>query len=68
MHLRSLRYPGRRSRNVIAGIRDGVTVHAETMEDHVETCARIGEVAEAAELSGKSLKHWAEEARQKAAG
>ncbi len=84
----------------IAGIRDGVTFHAdnvddlkaafrEAVEDYIETCRRIGKppqkaysgkmmfrvspdvhrkAAEAAELSGKSLNQWAEEALAKAAG
>jgi predicted HicB family RNase H-like nuclease len=84
----------------IAGIRDGVTFHAETVEelcaafreaveDYVETRAKIGKepqkaysgqmmfrvnpdvhrkAAQAAELAGKSLNQWAEEALDKAAG
>jgi predicted HicB family RNase H-like nuclease len=84
----------------IAGIRDGVTFHAETVEDlraafreavedYVETCRKTGKepqkaysgqmmfrvsaelhrkAAQAAELSGKSLNQWAEEALTKAAG
>jgi predicted HicB family RNase H-like nuclease len=83
----------------IAGIRDGVTFHADTVEelraafreavdDYVETCAKLGKepqraysgqmmfrvspelhrkAAQAAELSGKSLNQWAEEALEKAA-
>jgi predicted HicB family RNase H-like nuclease len=84
----------------IAGTRDGVMFHAETVEklraafreaveDCVKTCARIGKepqkaysgqmmfrvspdvhrkAAQAAELAGKSLNQWAEEALAKAAG
>ena len=84
----------------IAGIRDGVGFHAETVEDlrnafqeavedYIETCAKIGKepqkaysgqvmfrvspevhrkAALAAELSGKSLNQWAEEALDRAAG
>jgi predicted HicB family RNase H-like nuclease len=84
----------------IAGIRDGVGFHGETVdelraafheavEDYVETCAKIGKepqkafsgqvmfrvspevhrkAALAAELSGKSLNQWAEEALERAAG
>ncbi len=83
----------------VAGIRDGVTFHADTVDglisafheavdDYVETCARIGKdpqkpysgkmmfrvspdlhrkAALAAELSGKSLNQWAEEALAAAA-
>lgn len=83
----------------IAGIRDGVGFHAETVEglraafheaveDYVATCARIGKepqkpysgkmmfrvspevhrsAALAAELAGKSLNQWAEEALATAA-
>jgi predicted HicB family RNase H-like nuclease len=83
----------------IAGIRDGVTFHAdavdelraafrEAVDDYVETCAKLGKepqraysgqmmfrvspelhrkAAQAAELSGKSLNQWAEEALEKAA-
>jgi predicted HicB family RNase H-like nuclease len=83
----------------IAGIRDGVGFHADTVaelkaafreavDDYIETCARIGKspdkpysgkvmfrvdpevharVAKAAELSGRSLNAWAEEALRKAA-
>lgn len=84
----------------IAGIRDGVSFHADTVEglrtafheavdDYLETCARIGKepqrpysgkmmfrvspelhrkAALAAELAGKSLNQWAEEALSRAAG
>ena len=84
----------------IAGIRDGVGFHAdsvdelrsafhEDVEDYLETCAKVGKepqkpysgkmmfrvspdvhrkAAIAAELSGKSLNQWAEEALDKAAG
>ncbi|PWL18532.1 toxin-antitoxin system HicB family antitoxin [Falsochrobactrum shanghaiense] len=84
----------------IAGIRDGVGFHAdsvdelrsafhEAVEDYLETCAKVGKepqkpysgkmmfrvspdvhrkAAIAAELSGKSLNQWAEEALDKAAG
>ena len=83
----------------IAGIRDGVGFHADTVEglreafheaveDYLETCAKIGKepqkafsgqvmfridpevhrkAALAAELSGKSLNQWAEEALDRAA-
>ena len=83
----------------IAGIRDGVGFHAETVaglreafkdavDDYVETCRKIGKepqkpfsgkvmfqispevhrlAATAAELSGKSLNQWAEEALHRAA-
>lgn len=83
----------------IAGIRDGVGFHAnsveelrvafhEAVDDYLETCARIGKepqkpysgkvmfrvspevhrkAALAAELAGKSLNQWAEEALTKAA-
>ena len=83
----------------IAGIRDGVGFHAESVadlrlafreavDDYVDTCARIGkeperpysgqvmfrihpdvhrEAAIAAELAGKSLNQWAEEALKRAA-
>lgn len=83
----------------IAGIRDGVTFHADTVEglraafheavdDYVETCRKLGKepqkaysgqmmfrvspelhrkAANAAELAGKSLNQWAEEALEKAA-
>lgn len=83
----------------IAGIRDGVGFHADTVarlvsafheavDDYVETCARLGKeplkpysgkmmfrvspdvhrkAALAAELSGKSLNQWAEEALEAAA-
>jgi predicted HicB family RNase H-like nuclease len=83
----------------IAGIRDGVGFHADTVEalrdafheaveDYIETCAKVGKepqkaysgqvmfrvdpevhrkAALAAELSGKSLNQWAEEALEKAA-
>ncbi|PWL17040.1 toxin-antitoxin system HicB family antitoxin [Falsochrobactrum shanghaiense] len=83
----------------IAGIRDGVGFHAdsvdelrsafhEAVEDYLETCAKVGKepqkpysgkmmfrvspdvhrkAAIAAELSGKSLNQWAEEALDKAA-
>ena len=83
----------------IAGIRDGVGFHAETVEglraafheaveDYVATCAKIGKepqkpysgkmmfrvspdvhrsAALAAELAGKSLNQWAEEAIASAA-
>ena len=78
----------------IAGIRDGVGFHADTVEglraafheavdDYLETCAKVGKepqkpysgkvmfrvspelhrkAALAAELAGKSLNQWAEEA------
>ncbi len=78
----------------IAGIRDGVGFHADTVEglrtafheavdDYLETCAKVGKepqkpysgkvmfrvspelhrkAARAAELAGKSLNQWAEEA------
>ncbi len=84
----------------IAGIRDGVGFHAESVDelrsafheavdDYIETCAKVGKepqkpysgkmmfrvspdvhrkAAIAAELSGKSLNQWAEEALDKAAG
>jgi predicted HicB family RNase H-like nuclease len=84
----------------IAGIRDGVTFHAETVaelvaafheavDDYIETCAKIGKTPQrpysgkmmfrvdpdvhrkaaiAAELAGKSLNQWAEEALERAAG
>ena len=84
----------------LAGIRDGVGFHADTVEalreafreaveDYIETCARIGKepqkafsgqvmfrispevhrkAAIAAELAGKSLNQWAEEALDSAAG
>jgi predicted HicB family RNase H-like nuclease len=84
----------------IAGIRDGVGFHGETVdelraafheavEDYIETCAKIGKepqkafsgqvmfrvspevhrkAALAAELAGKSLNQWAEEALERAAG
>jgi predicted HicB family RNase H-like nuclease len=84
----------------IAGIRDGVGFHGETVdelraafheavEDYLETCAKIGKepqkafsgqvmfrvspevhrkAALAAELAGKSLNQWAEEALERAAG
>ena len=84
----------------IAGISDGVSFHAETVEDlraafheavddYIETCAKVGKdpqkaysgkmmfrvdpevhrkAALAAELAGKSLNQWAEEALEKAAG
>jgi predicted HicB family RNase H-like nuclease len=84
----------------IAGIRDGVGFHGETVdelrtafheavEDYIETCAKVGKepqkafsgqvmfrvspevhrkAALAAELSGKSLNQWAEEALERAAG
>jgi predicted HicB family RNase H-like nuclease len=84
----------------IAGIRDGVTFHAatvdelraafrEAVDDYVETCRKVGKeplkafsgqmmfrvspdlhrrAARAAELTGKSLNQWAEEALDKAAG
>lgn len=84
----------------IAGIRDRVGFHAETVaglraafrdsvEDYLETCARTGKApqkgysgqvmfrispevhrkaAQAAELAGKSLNQWAEEALDRAAG
>lgn len=83
----------------IAGIRDGVGFHADTVDglisafhaavdDYVETCAKLGKepqkpysgkmmfrvspdvhrkAALAAELSGKSLNQWAEEALAAAA-
>ncbi len=83
----------------VAGIRDGVGFHAESVEalraafheavdDYLDTCARIGKepqkpysgkmmfrvspevhrnAAIAAELSGKSLNQWAEEALARAA-
>ena len=82
----------------IAGIRDGVGFHADTVEglraafheavdDYLETCARVGKepqrpysgkvmfrvsselhckAAMAAELAGKSLNQWAEEALARA--
>ena len=82
----------------IAGIRDGVGFHADTVEglrvafheaveDYLETCARLGrepqrpysgkvmfrvspelhrKAAMAAELAGKSLNQWAEEALARA--
>lgn len=82
----------------IAGIRDGVGFHADTVEglraafheavdDYLETCARVGKepqkpysgkvmfrvspelhrkAALAAELAGKSLNQWAEEALARA--
>lgn len=82
----------------IAGIRDGVGFHADTVEglrvafheaveDYLETCARLGrepqrpysgkvmfrvspelhrKAALAAELAGKSLNQWAEEALARA--
>jgi predicted HicB family RNase H-like nuclease len=85
---------------MIAGIRDGVGFHGETVdelraafqdavEDYVATCAKIGKepqkafsgqvmfrvspevhrkAALAAELSGKSLNQWAQEALERAAG
>lgn len=84
----------------VAGIRDGVGFHADTVEDlrrafqeavedYLETCRRIGKepqkaysgqmmfrvspdvhrkAAQAAELAGKSLNRWAEEALDRAAG
>ncbi|EDP61284.1 hypothetical protein BAL199_07008 [alpha proteobacterium BAL199] len=84
----------------IAGIRDGVGFHADTVEDlraafheavkdYIETCERVGKepqkaysgqvmfrvspdvhrrAALAAELEGKSLNQWAEEALDRAAG
>ena len=84
----------------MAGIRDGVGFHADTVdglraafaeavEDYLETCAAVGrdlqrafsgqmmfrvkpevhrKAALAAELAGKSLNQWAEEALGKAAG
>ncbi len=84
----------------VAGIRDGVGFHADTVEDlrrafqeavedYLETCRRIGKepqkaysgqmmfrvspdvhrkAAQAAELAGKSLNQWAEEALDRAAG
>ena len=84
----------------IAGIRDGVGFHADTVpdlraafreavDDYLETCAKVGKkpqkpysgqvmfrvdpelnrrMALTAELSGKSLNQWAEEALEKAAG
>ena len=83
----------------IAGIRDGVSFHADTVDglisafheavdDYVETCAKIGKTPQkpysgkmmfrvspdvhrkaalAAELAGKSLNQWAEEALDAAA-
>jgi predicted HicB family RNase H-like nuclease len=83
----------------IAGIRDGVTFHAdnvtdliaafhEAVDDYVDTCERIGKspqkpysgnlmlrvdpdlhsrVARAAELAGKSLNEWSQDALSKAA-
>lgn len=83
----------------IAGIRDGVGFHADTVEglraafreavdDYLETCARVGKAPQrafsgqvmfridpdlhrraalAAELAGKSLNQWAEEALARAA-
>lgn len=82
----------------IAGIRDGVGFHADTVEglraafheavdDYLETCAKVGKepqkpysgkvmfrvspelhrkAALAAELAGKSLNQWAEEALARA--
>lgn len=82
----------------IAGIRDGVGFHADTVEglraafheavdDYLETCAKVGKEAQkpysgkvmfrvspelhrkaalAAELAGKSLNQWAEEALSRA--
>lgn len=82
----------------IAGIRDGVGFHADTVEglraafheavdDYLETCAKVGKEAQkpysgkvmfrvspelhrkaalAAELAGKSLNQWAEEALARA--
>ena len=84
----------------LAGIRDGVGFHADTVEDlraafheavkdYIETCERVGKepqkaysgqvmfrvspdvhrrAALAAELEGKSLNQWAEEALDRAAG
>jgi predicted HicB family RNase H-like nuclease len=84
----------------VAGIRDGIGFHADTVEvlreafheainDYIETCRKLGKepqkaysgqmmfrvnpevhrkAALAAELSGKSLNQWAEEALDKAAG
>lgn len=84
----------------IAGIRDRVGFHADTVaelraafrdsvEDYLETCTRTGKTpqkgysgqvmfrispevhrkaAQAAELAGKSLNQWAEEALDRAAG
>lgn len=84
----------------IAGIRDGVGFHADTVEglrdalheavdDYLETCAKVGkepqkpysgkvmfrvspelhrQAALAAELAGKSLNQWAEEALARAVG
>jgi predicted HicB family RNase H-like nuclease len=83
----------------LAGIRDGIGFHAETVadlrsafreavDDYLETCDKIGKAPEkpfsgrvmfrippeihakaalAAELSGKSLNQWAEEALREAA-
>lgn len=83
----------------IAGIRDGVGFHADTVadlkaafheavDDYIETCAKIGKkpkkpysgnlmlrvdpavhskAALAAELSGKSLNQWGEDALREAA-
>lgn len=83
----------------IAGIRDGVGFHADTVEglraafreavdDYLETCAQVGKAPQrafsgqvmfridpdlhrraalAAELAGKSLNQWAEEALASAA-
>ncbi len=83
----------------IAGIRDGVGFHANSVEelrtafrdavdDYIETCAKVGKEPQkpysgkvmfrvdpevhrkaplAAELAGKSLNQWAEEALAKAA-
>jgi predicted HicB family RNase H-like nuclease len=83
----------------IAGIRDGVGFHGETVDDlraafheavddYIETCQRLGKAPQkafsgqmmfrvkpevhrkaalAAELSGKSLNQWAEEALERAA-
>lgn len=83
----------------IAGIRDGVSFHAESVaelkqafheavDDYIATCAKIGKepqkpysgkmmfrvdpelhrrAALAAELSGKSLNQWAEDALEEAA-
>jgi predicted HicB family RNase H-like nuclease len=83
----------------LAGIRDGVSFHAETVadlraafreavDDYLDTCAKLGQepnkpysgnlmirvdpavhaaAARAAELAGKSLNAWAEEALRKSA-